>query len=94
MNKMLANESNETSAFNKLFSFLRSITEVPDAEVEKMIRIFEHKKLEKGQFFIRAGERPQTIGFIISGILRLYYLNDNGDEFTKSFCVENEMVLR
>ncbi|NOX88755.1 MAG: Crp/Fnr family transcriptional regulator [Calditrichaeota bacterium] len=89
---MLVNKSTYGSAYNKFFRFLRSVTEIPDAEVEKISGIFKYKKLDKGEFFIRAGERPQTIGFIISGILRLYYLKDDGGEFTKSFCVENEMV--
>ncbi|MEW5817062.1 MAG: Crp/Fnr family transcriptional regulator [Spirochaetota bacterium] len=89
---MLSNKSIYTSGYNKFFSFIRSITEIPESEIEKISIIFQYKKLNKGQFFIKAGERPQTIGFIISGILRLYYLNDDGDEFTKAFCVENEMV--
>jgi len=89
---MPANKSIYKSEYNKFFCFLRSITDIPDAEAEKITGIFKYKKLDKGQFFIRAGDRPQTIGFIISGILRLYYLNEDGGEFTKSFCVGNEMI--
>jgi CRP-like cAMP-binding protein len=29
---------------------------------------------------------------VVSGLLRLYYIDANGNEFIKSFCVENEIV--
>ncbi|NOY06648.1 MAG: Crp/Fnr family transcriptional regulator [Chlorobi bacterium] len=89
---MHTNTSINSSEYKKYLAFIRSITDVPDGEAEKMAGVFRHEQLNKGQFFVRAGERPHTIGFIVSGILRLYYLNDNGGEFTKAFCVENEMV--
>ncbi len=92
MLEMHTNTSTDSLEYKKYLAFMRSIADVPEDEAEKMAEVFRHEKLDKGQFFIRAGERPQTIGFIISGILRLYYLNDKGDEFTKAFCVENEMV--
>jgi len=48
--------------------------------------------LKRGDFFVRAGDAPRTIGFIVSGILRLYYVDDEGNEYTKSFCAENDFV--
>ncbi len=89
---METNTNTYSPEYKKYLASMRSITDVPDAEAEKMAGIFRHEQLRKGRFFVRAGEHPRKIGFIVSGILRLYYLNDKGDEFTKAFCVENEMV--
>jgi CRP-like cAMP-binding protein len=75
-----------------LLSFLRSITDIPDTEFDRVLGIFRVSKLQKGQFLISAGEVPTTLAFLVSGILRLYYISDSGFEFTKSFCVEGEMA--
>jgi len=75
-----------------LISFLHSITDIPNAEIDKVLDIFHVAKLQKNQFLISAGEVPTTLAFLVSGILRLYYISDSGFEFTKSFCVEGEMA--
>ena len=54
--------------------------------------IFHLSKLPKNQFLVSAGEIPAALGFVVSGILRLYYISDSGSEFTKSFCVEGNVV--
>ena len=75
-----------------LVAFLQSITDIPDAEIDKMLSIFRPSKLQKNRFLVSAGEVPTTLAFVVSGILRLYYISDSGFEFTKSFCVEGDMV--
>ncbi len=75
-----------------LIAFLQSITDMPNAEIEKVLNVFHISKLQKNQFLISAGEVPTTISFLASGILRLYYISDSGFEFTKSFCVEGDMA--
>ncbi len=75
-----------------LIGFLQSITDIPSAEVEKVLGIFRVSKLQKNRFLVSAGEVPTTLAFVVSGILRLYYISDSGFEFTKSFCVEGDMV--
>ncbi len=75
-----------------LIAFLRSITDIPSTEIEKALDIFHVSKLQKNQFLVCAGEVPTTLAFLVSGILRLYYISDSGFEFTKSFCVEGDMI--
>ncbi|MBI5354186.1 MAG: Crp/Fnr family transcriptional regulator [Chloroflexi bacterium] len=81
-----------TQEQKSLIAFLRSITDIPNAEVEKVLGVFRVSKLQKNRFLVSAGEVPTTLAFVISGILRLYYISDSGFEFTKSFCVEGDMV--
>ncbi|MBI5838755.1 MAG: Crp/Fnr family transcriptional regulator [Chloroflexi bacterium] len=75
-----------------LIAFLQSITNIPNAEIDRALGIFHLSKLPKNQFLVSAGEIPATLGFVVSGILRLYYISDSGSEFTKSFCVEGDVV--
>ena len=78
--------------YHRLVGVLRSITALPDHQMEKLSEIFRPSSLSAGQFFIQAGERPTQIGFVVSGLMRLYYVNSAGLEFTKAFCPENHFV--
>ena len=44
-------------------------------------------------FFLKAGEIPDRLGFNISGLLRLYYIDYSGKEINKHFCLENTVVV-
>jgi len=78
--------------YHQFIHFLRKLADVPPIEIDKALTIFQPMQLKKNRFFIRAGEIPETLGFLTSGILRLYYIDKNGTEFTKSFCVENDVI--
>jgi len=78
--------------YHQLIGVLQSITTLPDEQIEKLSEIFRPASLSVGQFFIHAGARPTQIGFVVSGLMRLYYVNSAGVEFTKAFCPENHFV--
>lgn len=77
---------------NSLIAFLRSITDISNAEIDKVLGIFHVSNLHRNQFLVNEGDIPTTLAFVVSGILRLYYISDSGFEFTKSFCAEGHMV--
>ena len=72
--------------------FLQNLADIPTAEIKKATGLFQPTQIKKNTFFIRGGETPKNIAFLISGLMRLYYIDPNGTEFTKSFCVENDVV--
>jgi CRP-like cAMP-binding protein len=76
----------------QLIAILRSLIDLTEREAIQTVCLFQTHTLNRGKFFIRAGDVPQTIGFVISGILRLYYVDADGNESTKSFCAENSFV--
>lgn len=43
-------------------------------------------------FFIEAGKRNHQLGFINSGLIRGYYINDAGEEITTTFSTENQWI--
>jgi CRP-like cAMP-binding protein len=81
-----------TQDFTQVTLILRSLIDLPDDEAIKAIKLFQTSFLKRGEFFVRAGEMPKTIGIIMSGILRLYYVDSDGNEYSKSFCTENSFV--
>ena len=57
---------------------------------EEWRRLFQRKKdirLTKDEYFLMAGDVPEYIGFVRSGLLRLFYINSDGVEVNKHFCV-------
>jgi CRP-like cAMP-binding protein len=81
-----------TQEQTQLIAVVRSLINLPEAEDINIASLFQTHTLKRSEFFVRAGDVPQTIGFMISGILRLYYVDADGSEFTKLFCAENSFV--
>ena len=78
--------------YEQLHQVIRSFTAIPEAEWTKARQLFQPVVLQKGSFFVRAGEVPKSLGFVVSGLLRLFYIDDDGAEFNKSFSAENGFV--
>ncbi len=59
------------------------------SEIEPLIYI---KELYKNEYFSTAGQFTRDLGFINNGILRIFYLNDKGEEWNKNFLQQNDFV--
>jgi len=59
------------------------------SEIEPLIYI---KELDKNDYFSKEGQLTRDLGFIFKGILRIYYLNNKGEEWNKHFLQENDFV--
>ena len=51
------------------------------------------KILLKDEYFSEAGKIGQEVGFVLEGIVRVCYYNNKGEEITKYFIDENNMVV-
>ncbi|RQO31700.1 Crp/Fnr family transcriptional regulator [Taibaiella sp. KBW10] len=61
-------------------------------EITEILSLFEIRKVQKHDFFIREGERCREIAFITSGLFRSYYVSDTGTETTYCFRFEQEFL--
>ncbi len=59
------------------------------SEIEPLIYI---KELDKNDYFSKEGQFTRDLGFVFKGILRIYYLNNKGEEWNKNFLQENDFV--
>ncbi len=59
------------------------------SEIEPFIYI---KELDKNEYFSKEGQLTRDLGFISNGILRIFYLNDKGEEWNKNFLQKNDFV--
>src|SRR6185437_5483769 len=72
-----------------LLTQLREVYKVSDKDCAKIIQLFETKEVKKNEYLYRSGEIVRYVYFVEKGCLRQYYINNNGEERTIYFKVEN-----
>ena len=50
-------------------------------------------ELKKDAYFSEAGKIPRQVGFILEGVVRGCYYNNKGEEITRCFITENNLVV-
>ncbi len=72
-----------------LVTQLKQIYKISDKDIVKIIQLFETVHVKKNEHLYHAGEIVRYVYFVEKGCLRQYYLNNNGEERTIYFKVEN-----
>lgn len=65
--------------------FVKSVTNLPQAQGEKFKKLITVQSLKKGYDYIRAETSPRKIAFVKEGLFRYYYTSEGGVEYTKGF---------
>lgn len=65
---------------------------LPKDKVEQLLAIGQVKTLQKGDYFVRAGEIPKGFAFVKSGLFRYVYITPKGNEFTKGIIMEHDFI--
>ena len=71
---------------------LNEYEKMPDVEWQKLKSMISVLKLKKGEHLIQETDIPDKLGFIISGIFRVYYTTESGDEKIIVFREENRLL--
>ena len=64
---------------DNILNLMRQITGFSDAELELVMKYFEHKNIKKKTILLKAGDTAQELYFIVSGCMRLFYEKDGAD---------------
>lgn len=80
--------SKTDDSINRLIRTLKNLAEIPPEETQELYAIGHIKAITKGEFYIRAGEIPNTFAFVSSGLFRYVYIDEEGRQFTKAFMPE------
>lgn len=73
-------------------SFFKSLELLTNTELQKLNGLPKPKLLKKGDFLVQEGKICDEIVLIKSGILRSFYINNEGEEFTNCITFENELM--
>jgi CRP-like cAMP-binding protein len=71
---------------------LSQLVSPPDPELDEFLKLFQIRSIEKGAYFVRAGDRSTELAFVNAGLLRFFYQTTDGKEFNKSFVAENQFT--
>lgn len=63
-------------------SLFKSLDILSETELQQLDTLPKSRSLKKGEYLIRQGQIAHEIVYISSGILRLFYLNQTGEEIT------------
>ena len=77
------------SELKKSFDKIQQITDDCWAEISSLTYRIE---LNKNEHYSRIGESIKDLGWISDGILRIYYLNEKGEEWNKHFLQKGDFV--
>lgn len=84
---------NKEQAYPILKKSIQTLDNVPEELINNLFNICRFNKIEKKRHFVRAGDFPEYIGFNLNGIFRLYYIDHDGNEWTKGFSNQGKFVI-
>lgn len=74
---------------DKLRHHIEQITPLSDEEFENIKTHFTLKKVKKNQFLINEGDEVKYEYLVLSGIFKVYYIDEQAKEFIVQFAAEN-----
>ena len=83
----------KTNYFQELVDSMNMTENIPKIEMDKLCRRKRTITLKRDEYFLQAGEIPDRLGYNVSGLLRLFYIDDSGKEINKHFCLENTVAV-
>lgn len=74
-------------------AYLNSFSSLSPTFVEKLEEHASHKSIKKGQVYSRKESYDKKIGFLSSGIMRIYDIDTKGHEWNKVFLTYQTLLL-
>lgn len=82
-----------TDSIQKYLNSVRSLCpKVTDVELSYLETGLSVSNLKARQFYIEANELQQSVGFVSKGLLRSFYIDEEGKEITVRFIAENDFA--
>jgi CRP-like cAMP-binding protein len=75
-----------------LKTFFNNLTSLPTENVDEFSELFKPKVLKKGEYFIKEGQIAKELAFLETGVMRVFFRNDEGIEYNKQFFVNPCLV--
>lgn len=80
------------SDFLKFKKTINMVCPIEDEFFTELRTIAKYRKLQKNDFFSKAGYLNKEFGFVVDGILRIFYLSEDGQEHNKHFLQKNSFL--
>jgi CRP-like cAMP-binding protein len=75
-----------------LKNLLNKLTHVSDEEFKKLLSVTHLVNFKSGEHIVEIGNKVDRFFFIKKGLVRIFYLDHEGNEFTKSFQTDGDIL--
>ncbi len=72
--------------------YIHAISPLEESTFRELRQCFKATELKKNDFFVAEGEYAHQIGFLEAGIVRAFFLNQDGKEYNKQFFVGPSII--
>jgi len=76
----------------ELKSYFNAISTLTEDTWNDIFPFFREEFLSKNEYFIRENEIARKIAFLKSGVVRAYFINNEGKEYNKQFFVGQGII--
>ncbi len=83
----------KTQAVTALRETLFSVADLPTDCWQDLQQMAHVRRVDKGDYFARAGEDQPNLGFVAKGVFRAFVQTEKGDEYNKTFFTERTFML-
>lgn len=73
--------------------FISSVAPMGDKDLELLDQILEFKQVKKNDYLLREGEICKNVYFLTSGFLRMFFIDDGGNEVNYRFTFDQNFVV-
>lgn len=80
----------ETAISVYLESYKQVCNQITDEELAYISKGLTISEFKTKQFYLKAGQIQTAIGYVVTGLMRSFYIDDKGNEITIGFIKENE----
>ncbi|MFK5913974.1 MAG: Crp/Fnr family transcriptional regulator [Woeseiaceae bacterium] len=81
----------EKSQIQQFLNFVKQDSNIEDEEFTRLLKLFEIRTYKNKEHIIDPTEEKSSVFFILSGLIRYYYLAEDGKEWNKAFISEDMM---
>ncbi len=71
---------------------LNQLAQISDHEFESLIKVTRQVRFSPGEFIVEIGNSVDQFIYIKQGLVRIFYLDHEGNEFTKSFQTDGDIL--
>lgn len=82
---MLIERVSRAAYMESIIKFFNNIIPLSEKTISSISKLFVFDELKKEEYFIRKGQLAKEIAFLETGIVRAYYINNDGKEYNKTF---------
>lgn len=77
----------------QLIAYILQFGHLGKEQIALITSLATGQTLKKGAYFSEAGRIPRHVGFVVKGVIRGFYHNNNGEDITRCFIAENSLVV-